>query len=70
MRQDKGFPRANAWWTVKRQAMTLDVQEPVGLYLGTTSGEIWASRNEGATWTCIAKHLPEVYSVEAAALRQ
>ena len=67
-RQDKGFPRANAWWTVKRQAMTADGHEPVGLYLGTTSGEVWASRNEGATWTCIARHLPEIYSVEAAEL--
>lgn len=69
VRLDKGFPRANAWWTVKRHAMTADAHESVGLYLGTTQGEIWASRNEGATWTCIAKHLPEIYSVEAAALR-
>lgn len=67
-RQDKGFPRSQAWWTVKRQAMTNDVFNPVGLYVGTTQGEIWASRNEGATWTCIARHLPEIYSVEAAAL--
>ncbi len=65
-RQDKGFPRANAWWTVKRQAMTNDRHEAVGLYVGTTQGEIWASRNEGTTWTCIARHLPEIYSVEAA----
>lgn len=67
-RLDKGFPRANAWWTVKRQAMTNDQHEAVGLYVGTTQGEIWASRNEGATWTCIARHLPEIYSVEAATL--
>jgi hypothetical protein len=67
-RLDQGFPRANAWWTVKRQAMTADAHEPVGLYLGTTSGEIWASRTEGSTWTCIARHLPEIYSVEVAAL--
>lgn len=67
-RQDKGFPRSNAWWTVKRQAMTADTHQPVGLYLGTTQGEIWASRNEGATWTCIARHLPEIYSVETALL--
>lgn len=67
-RQDKGFPRSNAWWTVKRQAMTNDRHEAVGLYVGTTQGEIWASRNEGATWTCIARHLPEIYSVEAATL--
>jgi len=66
-RRDKGFPRANAWWTVKRQAMTADAHEPLGLYLGTTQGEIWASRNEGSTWTCIARHLPEIYSVEAVA---
>jgi len=65
-RLDKGFPRSNAWWTVKRQAMTRDAHERVGLYLGTTQGEIWASRNEGKTWACIARHLPEIYSVEAA----
>lgn len=67
-RQDKGFPRSNAWWTVKRQAMTNDTHKTVGLYVGTTQGEIWASRNEGATWACIARHLPEIYSVEAATL--
>jgi photosystem II stability/assembly factor-like uncharacterized protein len=67
-RQDKGFPRTDAWWTVKRHAMTADAHEPVGLYLGMTQGEIWASRNEGAAWTCIARHLPEIYSIEAAAL--
>ena len=67
-RQDKGFPKSSAWWTVKRQAMTNDTHDPVGLYVGTTQGEIWASRNEGATWACIARHLPEIYSVEAVAL--
>jgi len=68
-RQDKGFPRAKAWWTVKRQAMNGDAHNPIGLYLGTTSGEVWASRNEGTTWTCIARHLPEIYSIEVASLR-
>ncbi|THJ11827.1 MAG: glycosyl hydrolase [Nitrospira sp. CG24C] len=67
-RQDKGFPRANAWWTVKRQAMTADAHEAVGLYLGTTSGEVWASRTGGASWTCLVRHLPEIYSLEAAEL--
>jgi len=67
-RQDKGFPRANTWWTVKRQAMTADAHEPVGLYLGTTSGDVWASRTGGTSWTCLARNLPEIYSVEAAEL--
>ncbi|HLG19988.1 MAG TPA: glycosyl hydrolase [Bdellovibrionota bacterium] len=65
-RQDKGLPRRQAWWTVKRQAMAADRKDPVGLYLGTTSGEIWGSRNEGETWSSLARHLPHIYSVEVA----
>ena len=65
-RQDVGLPKAQAWWTVKRQAMTNDTRDPVGLYLGTTSGELWMSSNEGSRWNCIARHLPEIYAVEAA----
>ncbi len=65
-RLDKGMPRKDAWWTVKRQAMCGDARDPVGLYFGTTSGEIWASRDEGASWRCIARHLPEIYALETA----
>ncbi len=65
-RLDKGFPASQAWWTVKRQAMTADSQDSVGLYVGTTSGELWMSRNEGRHWGCIARHLPEIYAVETA----
>ncbi len=65
-RLDAGLPKNKAWWTVKRQAMTADAQDPVGLYFGTTSGELWMSRDEGRRWTCIAQHLPEIYAVEAA----
>ena len=65
-RLDSGMPASQAWWTVKRQAMTADTQDPVGLYFGTTSGELWMSRDEGKRWTCIARHLPEIYAVETA----
>jgi hypothetical protein len=40
----------------------------VGVYFGTTAGEVWASTNEGAKWTCLVRHLPEIYSLEAAEL--
>jgi hypothetical protein len=63
-RLDGGFPRRDAWWTVKRQAMAADAGKPVGLYVGTTSGELWASRDEGRRFSCIARHLPEIYAVE------
>lgn len=65
-RHAKGLPRSQAWWTVKRQAMTVDDGDPVGVYFGTTSGEVWASRDEGASFRAIASHLPEIYSIEAA----
>jgi hypothetical protein len=68
-RLDAGLPASQAWWTVKRQAMTTDTQDPVGLYFGTTSGELWMSRNEGDRWTTMAQHLPEIYAVEAADLQ-
>jgi hypothetical protein len=67
-RQDDGLPAKQAWWTVKRQAMSVDACEPAGLYFGTTSGEVWASRDEGRNWACIARHLPEIYAVDAAEL--
>jgi len=68
-RLDKGLPGKQAWFTVKRQAMTADAHDPVGLYFGTTSGEIWASRNEGKSWSSLASHLPEIFSVESAKIR-
>lgn len=65
-RLDKGLPKKRAWLTVKRQAMTADSHEPVGLYFGTTSGEVWASINEGKKWECLARHLPHIYAIEVA----
>ena len=65
-RMAAGMPAEQGWWTVKRQAMCADAQDAVGLYFGTTSGEVWASRDEGAKWSCIARHLPEIYAVETA----
>ena len=64
-RLDVGLPESQGWFTVKRQAMTGDLSDPVGLYFGTTSGEVWASRDEGAKWVCIARHLPQIHAVEA-----
>ena len=67
-RLDQGLPESQAWWTLKRQAMTVDAQAVPALYLGTTSGELWIGREEGARWTNIARHLPEIYAVEVAEL--
>jgi photosystem II stability/assembly factor-like uncharacterized protein len=63
-RQDGGLPAEQAWWTVKRQALATDQCDPLGLYFGTTSGEVWGSTDEGQSWRAIARHLPHVFAVE------
>lgn len=65
-RLDKGLPEEKAYLTVKRQAMTADRCQKIGLYFGTTGGEVWASTDEGKSWACIARHMPEVYSLTVA----
>ena len=67
-RLDQGLPAGQAWWTCMRQAMTVDTQAAPALYLGTTSGELWIGREEGARWSNIARHLPQIYAVEVAEL--
>lgn len=64
--QDKraGLPQHNAYINVLRQALAVDRLEPVGVYFGTGSGEVYASADEGETWTRIAEHLPSISSVE------
>jgi hypothetical protein len=46
--------------------MTVDAAAAVGVYFGTTSGEVWGSRDEGRTWKRLAQHLPEIYALECA----
>ncbi len=64
-RQDGGLP-TRGWLTVRRQSMTLDEADPLGVYFATTSGEVWGSNDEGESWSCITSHLPDVYSLEYA----
>jgi photosystem II stability/assembly factor-like uncharacterized protein len=65
-RLDKGLPRNQAWYTVKRQAFAADACDPVGLYFGTTSGELWTSADEGKSWRSLSAYLPHIYAVETA----
>lgn len=63
-RQARGFPQSQGYFTVFRQAMKADTRDPAGLYLGTTSGEIWASTDEGSSWTQVTAHLPRILAIE------
>jgi hypothetical protein len=44
--------------------MAGDTNTPAGVYFGTNSGSVFASLDEGETWTEIAEHLPTVLAVE------
>lgn len=66
LRQDRGFPREQGWFTVKRQAFCADRAAPLGLYIGATNGEVWGSTDEGESWRLITRHLPEIYSLAVA----
>jgi photosystem II stability/assembly factor-like uncharacterized protein len=64
-----GLPQKHAFFNVLRQAMATDRLEPAGVYIGTNSGELYASRDEGDSWTRVAEHLPTISSVETWTVR-
>ncbi len=60
----EGLPQDNAYFGVLRQAMATDSLDRAGVYFGTSGGALFASSDEGDSWTCIAEHLPAISSVE------
>jgi photosystem II stability/assembly factor-like uncharacterized protein len=61
-----GLPHDNAYISVLREAMAVDRLDPVGVYFGTSTGQLYGSRDEGRTWRLIADNLPAIWSVDAA----
>jgi molybdopterin converting factor small subunit/photosystem II stability/assembly factor-like uncharacterized protein len=57
-----GLP-AEAYLTILRQAFTADDRDPLGLYFGATSGEVFGSADGGSSWSVVARDLPAVLSV-------
>ncbi len=68
IRSGEGLPQENAFVGVLREAMAHDDRDPVGVYFGTSSGQVYGSADEGRTWSRIADNLPPIWSVEALAL--
>src|SRR2546427_45982 len=62
----RGLPQKRAYETVLRDAMTADSFDPVGIYFGTRSGQIFGSRDEGRTWQRILDGLPSVVCIRNA----
>lgn len=64
----QGLPQQGAYFGVLRQAMATDGMDPAGLYLGTSTGHLFASADEGESWAEIASYFPAISSVEAAVI--
>jgi len=60
-----GLPQEACFFTVLRQSMAGDAQDPAGIYFGANSGSVFASIDEGESWREIARHLPTILTVEA-----
>jgi hypothetical protein len=64
----KGLPQRDAHLGVLREGMVADGQDDFGLYFGTSTGQIFASVDEGDSWAQVADYLPAISSVRVATL--
>ena len=65
-----GLPQGNCYLHCLREGMATDPLSPCGVYLGTTSGQIFYSRDRGDNWELLTEHLPPVNSVSCAILSE
>jgi photosystem II stability/assembly factor-like uncharacterized protein len=65
-RLDRGLPERDAHIGVLREGLATDGLDAPGMYFGTSTGQVFASADEGDSWTEIAGYLPGVASIEVA----
>jgi photosystem II stability/assembly factor-like uncharacterized protein len=63
-----GLPQQDAYLGVLREAMAADTYDTPGYYFGTSTGQLFASADDGESWQEIASYLPAISSVEVAIL--
>lgn len=66
--RSEGLPQEHAYLSVLRDALCTDGLEPCGVYLGTSTGHLFGSR-DGVGWTLLAGFLPTILSVTAVGSR-
>jgi photosystem II stability/assembly factor-like uncharacterized protein len=63
--QAQGLPHPS-YTCVLRDAAAVDTHDEAGLYVGTRNGDVFASTDEGASFTRIIEQLPDVLCVRVA----
>jgi photosystem II stability/assembly factor-like uncharacterized protein len=56
----RGLPQENAYDEIYRHALDVDATGD-RLVMGSTTGGVWISENQGESWENVAPHLPPVY---------
>jgi len=64
----RGLPQKGAYETVLRDALAADTLDPVGIYFGTRSGQLYGSADEGKNWKRIVEGLPAIVCVKTVVL--
>jgi photosystem II stability/assembly factor-like uncharacterized protein len=59
-----GLPKKESYFTVLRDAMTIDDLQSPALYFGTTTGQLWVGRDGGERWECLFDSLPPINCVK------
>jgi photosystem II stability/assembly factor-like uncharacterized protein len=62
---ERGLPE-QCYANVLRDALAIDTHDPAGLYVGTTGGEVFASADEGESWSRLPASFARVLSVKVA----
>ncbi|MHB8574867.1 MAG: WD40/YVTN/BNR-like repeat-containing protein [Dehalococcoidia bacterium] len=62
----EGLPQQGAYLASYRSAMATDAMQSTGVYVGTTTGQIFACGPDGDRWYQLADYLPPVLSLETA----
>ncbi len=60
-----GLPQQHAWVSILRDAMTNDTLDPVGVYFGTSNGQLFTSADGGEHWQPLFGYLPKILCVSA-----
>ena len=61
----KGLPQEHAYDLVYRHALAVD-DTGDRLAVGSTTGGLWVSEDQGDSWACVTHTLPPVYAVRFA----
>ncbi len=64
---DSGLPD-QSYFLVLRDGMVTDQEDPCGIYFGTSTGQLYVSRDRGGRWEKIADTMPPILSVSVSSI--